>query len=377
MSNELHMEVNPNCTEDLCRLANNDSSYNNLVHVRADGQDDSIHYLWSSIGAPTFLVVRTELSSQLQIDWTALLSNESANSITFSSPPLFAFAVTFTYLWEYNDPKDTGNIHTARSNISYYRLESLSWNDFNFNADYNKSMGSFSLLNHLGANNGSLQFLLEAYGTDSRSEALPHLLYTSDSMQCQLKLDSFPTKYRASRFALEMLMVKVKEPNEYMTLEEHQSIDDEYTPGIFKAIHYSSGGQNNSGYMSWKPVCYAGPHHTLEEDRLVQTYNLQQGVVRIPINSIAHAYFGSDLMLEATTLNISFGMQGDGFFHSTKYLDWNAVIGYGLPPRDQLSMLVIAVITTGVGLPSALFLLGGIYVGCKRVTKKQTYPAID
>lgn len=46
----------------------------------------------------------------------------------------------------------------------------------------------------------------------------------------------FPYKYHYSRFALEMMVVREKEIGEHMATEEDKSIDDEYTPGIFKVI---------------------------------------------------------------------------------------------------------------------------------------------
>lgn len=88
-----------------------------------------------------------------------------------------------------------------------------------------------------------------------------------------------------------------------------------------KAIHFLTGGSNHSGYVVWKPVCYVGPQHTLEEDRFVHRYQVKHNVSAIPASSIAYAYFGSS-DLEIASLNVSFGMEADGFYRATYYVDW-------------------------------------------------------
>lgn len=71
----------------------------NLLHVRAVGPNDTLHYVWSSIGAPAALLVVTEgTSSALRINWTQLLSPAPAGAIWIepAGSVVYSTAVVFT-----------------------------------------------------------------------------------------------------------------------------------------------------------------------------------------------------------------------------------------------------------------------------------------
>lgn len=74
----------------------------NVLHVRAVGRSDSLHYVWSSIGAPSVLLVATSSpSSALSIDWSRLLSPAPAGAVWIEPPGsvVHAAAVVFTKVW--------------------------------------------------------------------------------------------------------------------------------------------------------------------------------------------------------------------------------------------------------------------------------------
>lgn len=62
-----------------------------------------------------------------------------------------------------------------------------------------------------------------------------------------------------------------------------------------------------------------------------------------------------------------------------------ASIGYGQPPVESVSLLVIIVIAAGLGIPVIIILLGGIYVCIKRrrdlayskLESVNSYPQVD
>lgn len=71
----------------------------NLLHVRAAGPGDSLHYVWSSIGAPAVLLVATRSpSSALRVNWTQLLSPSPAGAIWIepADSVVYSSAVVFT-----------------------------------------------------------------------------------------------------------------------------------------------------------------------------------------------------------------------------------------------------------------------------------------
>ena len=49
-------------------------------------------------------------------------------------------------------------------------------------------------------------------------------------------------------------------------------------------------------------------------------------------------------------------------------------IGYGKPPADSISTVVIIIISVGLGLPVVIILLGGIYVCAKKKDPKPVKP---
>ena len=71
----------------------------NVVHTRAVGQDDALHYILSTVGVPTVLVFHTARDSTPSINCTRLLSDNISdveNSITFSHSPFYTYALMFT-----------------------------------------------------------------------------------------------------------------------------------------------------------------------------------------------------------------------------------------------------------------------------------------
>lgn len=74
------------------------SSSGNLLHIRAVGHNDTIHYVWSTIGAPTVLLVYTgSQNSTLHVNWTKLLSPSPSGAIYVepTSSVLYSTAVIF------------------------------------------------------------------------------------------------------------------------------------------------------------------------------------------------------------------------------------------------------------------------------------------
>jgi len=85
-------------TEFLCESTKHDAS-DNVVYSEAVGQGDALHYILSTVGVPTVMVFHTPLGSHPMINCTNLLSHNVSsveNSIRFSQPPFYTYAVMFT-----------------------------------------------------------------------------------------------------------------------------------------------------------------------------------------------------------------------------------------------------------------------------------------
>ena len=76
-------------------------------------------------------------------------------------------------------------------------------------------------------------FQFEINSAGGRDDDLPRLIYNANNTQFNFALDNFVPTFNKSRFALEMSVVANKSSHD-MSVEETKSIDDEYSPGVFR-----------------------------------------------------------------------------------------------------------------------------------------------
>ncbi|XP_055979114.1 glycosylated lysosomal membrane protein isoform X2 [Sorex fumeus] len=225
----------------------------NLLHIRAVGTNSTLHYVWSSLGPPSVLLVATNTpNSSLRVNWSLLLSPEPEgglmvlpkDSIRFSS------AVVFTRLFEF----DVTNISefTKPPGKSYppYSLAKFSWNNISDSLDVttlsatfqgcptNDSTGAFA--------NGSLTFRVQAFSRSGRPAQPPRLLHTADTCQLEVALVGAKPRGNHSLFGLEV--ATVSQSPDCPSMQERHSIDDEYTPTIFQ-VDDSGYGHPTGGHL--------------------------------------------------------------------------------------------------------------------------------
>lgn len=70
-----------------------------------------------------------------------------------------------------------------------------------------------------------------------RGQSWPHLLHTANSSQSEVWLDGMLSRADRSRFLLELQAVGGAYPPS--KVETYETIDDEFTPSIFKVINDS------------------------------------------------------------------------------------------------------------------------------------------
>lgn len=75
-------------------------------------------------------------------------------------------------------------------------------------------------------------FQLSVFEEDGRGQSWPRLLHTADSSQVEVWLVDASPRSNHSRFMLELLSVGGAYPPS--RVEIHHSIDDEFTPSIFR-----------------------------------------------------------------------------------------------------------------------------------------------
>ncbi|XP_040045239.2 glycosylated lysosomal membrane protein [Gasterosteus aculeatus] len=336
-----------------------------LLHVRAVGVNDTLHFLFCSQGAPTLLLVHTNSSSStVEVNWTQFearnisggLKVEPENTVMYSS------ALVFSRLLEYDDVNDTAD--PTADPFPPYELQDFTWSRL-------KLSGLSALL--CGAaetfTNGSLCLELSVFESGGRDHSWPRLLHTANSSQLRVWLDGMLPRATRSRFLLELRAVG--DPSPLSRVEVHRSIDDEFTPSIFKVSQWVSsanGSSDVSGYLQWKPVAYRQADAALEFATPCRHSDPrpQSPEETAAASGLIRGFYGAP---QTFGLNVSFGLAGEPFYNSTKFFSWTVLLGAGSPPVDSFSPLVLAMMAVGLGTPTVLLLMGGVCVCIrKRVT---------
>ncbi|KAL6432392.1 hypothetical protein ACFW04_006773 [Cataglyphis niger] len=373
----LRLKLNPDCNES-CRERNGTT-----LHLSADGPNDTLHYLWDFIGTPSILLALMPPSTSLNISWDDYLARRE-NSLHFSEAEIYSFGVIINKLIEFNDVNDTGLIDTA-ANTNILHLEYFNWQRVSLtqNSEYIYLEMEGNNYNDTAKNisrYGSIKLSLRGFCTLDHSNTVPHMLHTENSTQIDIILDHMQTNetFSNSRFAIELLVVGGGDPEILMFVDPKKSLDDEHTPGIFEIVEVRTppkeldGALNSGAYLQWRPVSY----NSASRDVTSSTETMQYPPRKISNytsavkNSMLYCYYGNVTNLLLQKLTISLGSKGDGFYKKTNYLTWTFIIGYGTPPEERFSSLVIMIISIGLGLPLLIMIITGLYLCIRRIPKR-------
>lgn len=182
--------------------------------------------------------------------------------------------------------------------------------------------------------------------------------------------------YSSARVAVEFLAVSSENKSEgTFRLNKRRNLDDEFTPGIFDVYDIVSPRSTNDSrgaFFQYRPVCYMTKGRTVSgstELRQGDIHSLNNDETEIKkfFYTLPFSYYGYTLGLRiAQGSNITFGMQGDGFYSKSNYTSFSMLMGIGAPPIEKLSAFVITFAVLGLGIPLLVLIIGGTYVGIKR-----------
>uniref|UniRef100_A0A8D2JFR9 Glycosylated lysosomal membrane protein n=1 Tax=Varanus komodoensis TaxID=61221 RepID=A0A8D2JFR9_VARKO len=234
------------------------SSAGNLLHVRAVGLEDTIHYIWSTIGAPTVLLVYTgSTNSALHVNWTALLSPSPSGAIRVEPATSILYS---TAVFEYNGTK-TSDLSKVDAGDFYptYDLARFTWDSLDGRLNKSTLTATFQGVSSDPGTafwNGSISFQVTAYKESGRDASLPRLLHTANSSKVEFVMSGVSPRGNHSRFALEV--VTVEERGWRRQLRAVSSIDDEYSPTIFEvALRARPVSPGHLGAARGQPGCLA------------------------------------------------------------------------------------------------------------------------
>ncbi|XP_071449818.1 glycosylated lysosomal membrane protein B-like [Hetaerina americana] len=363
LERKLTTSTNPGCDHDCNRTM--------LLYVRADGPNDTLHYLWDFTGKPSVLLALTSPSANLSISWSDFLWNIKDTSLNFTESPMYSFGMVIDKIWEFNDLNDTGSI----TSVNRENITSLSTNEFSWeyvDLDIQNQSSILKMKSSHGPRNGSVDIMVTSYGFKEHGQLLPHLFHSSNSSQLDIVINNLETNpnYTCSRFAFELIFVsQEKNDNKTFQILTRKSLDDEHTPGVFtvkdlvspSARERSKGG----GWLLWRRVSYTSESRDINNSTEVNEYLVK--TVTDPGSALngtlLHAFYGylvDNYLVQST--KVSFGTTQDGFYQKYNYTTWTFLVGYGYPLEEEFSLLVILVISIGLGVPAMLIIIGGIYV---------------
>lgn len=354
-----------------------------LVHVRGLGLNDTLHFLLCNHGAPALLMVHTNSTeSEVHVKWPEFINHSSSGSLSVEPPSsvLYSSALVFTRVWEYDDVNNTADPQQTAESSFYppYELQNFIWSELSVGVNQSdhtvKLCGGEKTESFL---NSSICLQFSAFESVGRDKPWPSLHHNANSSQLRVWLDGVTPRGNDSRFALEFQ--SVGESGFEGRVDVHSSIDDEYTPSIFKVSQWVASPVNSSGvwgYNQWKPVAYRKPEPVFE-DATPCKHSQLVSVNRIPRSGLVQAYFTDDP--QTYGLNISFGIAKDPVFYSnTKYVSWTVLVGLGEPPADSFSTLIIIIIAVGLGIPLVIIIVGGLFVWIrKRMSHSSGYEPIN
>lgn len=359
------------------------------LYLRAEGLNDTLHYLWDFGGKPSIFMALTSPFAELDVACDDFIQRKY-NSVAFSEEPTYNIGIIINRIIEFNDVNDTAvvnianvtNINVLRPDLFRWSRKSLSVIDDSVGLDmegnsYNDTAKNITRY-------GSIKLSLRGFCFLDHTVTTPHMLHTENSTQVDFVFDNIQMNetFSNSRFAIELLIVGGGNPDKLMIMDRKKSVDDEHTPGLFEVIEVRTPAfqrteekENTGGYLQWRPVSYIAPDRDFTNSTETMQYPPYKVANRVNAikNSMLYCYYGEgakDLLVQ--TIMVSLGSQGDGFYKKTRYTTWTFIIGYGTPPNEQFSNLVIMIISIGLGLPLVIMFVAGLYVCFRSMSKRHT-----
>ncbi|XP_008329043.1 glycosylated lysosomal membrane protein [Cynoglossus semilaevis] len=339
-----------------------------LLHARAVGDNDTLHFLFCSLGAPTLLILHTNTTtSTVQVNWTLFLARNTSGSLKVEpeNSLLSSTAVVFTKLLEYDDANDTAD--PTSDLFPEYRLQDFTWSRLHLSGPVALLCGSAP-----NTSDGWFCLKLSVFDSEGRGQQWPRLLHTANSTQLELWLHGFSPRSAQSRFLVELQSVGGAYPLNKVNVR--RSIDDEFTPSIFQMSEWVSSVNSTPDvpwFVQWRPVAYRNSSRSLEDATACRSSapRPHSGNQTASASALIQGFYSNP---ETFGLNVSFGAAGDPFFNSTRFLSWTLLVGVGSPPVDSFSPLVVTIMAVGLGAPLLLLLVGGVWVCVRRTTSVST-----
>ncbi|KFB52045.1 AGAP004431-PA-like protein [Anopheles sinensis] len=301
-----------------------------LVHIAAESDTDTIHYVWDFTGKPTILVALTGKGARFQVDWAAFFASEPG-SVNFTETPRYTFMAVINRIFQYDDADDRAMLDAAKC-------------------------------------------VLYPGPRDGFPSPAAHIQLHPDRHRVQQHNEPICE----STFRIELLFVVSEQAavSSHFEVTKRKTLDDEHTPGIFEIVDVLSPGAftfSAGGYMEYRPVSYTHPTREVAfstETRQSQPVTIDSPSVALN-TTLAYALYGASLGQQLVQgMNVSFGVSEDGFYRKTNYTTMTFQVGYGMPPAEELSAFVLIVASIGIGIPLIVLTGGLLYLCLKKLRNR-------
>lgn len=240
--------VNWNCTSAECNRTDSNSTDWNLMYTlsrpgnkssKSDLNNDLHFFTTTKGGFPGFLVIEAPTQANMSLDWDLLVKSEpNAIKIVGDEGPSArnTIGLLLSELFVWNDTNHNGNIDKDEP-IQLIPLEQLLWSNVtDAQSSDQTSYASYKLkpTQSVSVLNGDLEINARIDSHTRHYDRLPRLYYSPKCMHIEIVLNNvtFNVPWNATRIGMELTLVNyaVSEPQN----EGFDSIDDEYSPGIFR-----------------------------------------------------------------------------------------------------------------------------------------------
>jgi hypothetical protein len=389
---QLETRINPGCRES-SQLGPGCESLTNLslIHVRSQGKKDCLHFIWSFCGAPSLLIARTALSTNLTVDWDRFLSG-SNSSLDFDVVPDYVFGMSLTKVWMFIEGKDNFRLDTVnQSQVREFGSKDFNWMRQSSGEVMNETevQLTFSANTFKGekiGEDGCFRITVKVRNSDGYSDILPYMLHNSNISQVDVDFQNVELNYinqkthqriPKTHVGFEFALAQERESlEESMSLRKERSLDDEHTPGVFETFSFRTPilSEYEQAFVQWKPVGYVAKVRDISNSIDVIAYEVKtipaENTLAAVLNSTINAYFvGKPKETLIQFANISFGEQDEGYYEKSSHISWTFMAGFGFPPNEEVSLLVKLVMAVGLGLPLIIIILSVLYVFFKKISK--------
>lgn len=385
---------NPDCDDEpACSPSNGNETYaENLIVTKSSSSEDNLYFIWSTIGSPSLLVLRTDLDAVVRVNW----SQPEIPELTVEDGEVFSVsAYIFTGILQCNAKKDSSGGTVIPLELSEcddlvkIPMEGIRWRNASHTIaaianDKSKTIGYefvFRCNDGIQIENetltGQLTISASIYNTDGREESgtsiLP-MLHTENSTQFEIALDNFPFSKKA-RYSLQHTYLSLSNVTAFK-FKEKKGLNDQYTPGVFK--YKQLNAPEELMFFGWKDGSYKSKE--LDLNNLVPIYypDSMEDLPVLSSHDFQHKSLASEFVKQTfsdfvfVSFNMSFGSndKDDGY---DDFIAWNGQVGYGNMNYDGLTALIIGITVVGITLPVATMVIGGVMVFLVKKRRMQQY----